>query len=159
MSRTWENQKGFSELYLNLSIYVVGAALVHVLMLALIREHESLFAKVPLHISARPPEGLHASPSALRHPHLHPLPCFRQLSLPLIAQCSRDPGQAATDNPRYNRPNLAKHKNQTTLWSTTKCLTQKERTEKKFTQFIWRIGKRETSQMSHDPDLCFLCSC
>ncbi|KAI3374017.1 hypothetical protein L3Q82_022573, partial [Scortum barcoo] len=67
-----------------------GAALVQVLMLELIREHESLFAKVSPPISARP---LRASPSALRQPHLHPSPCLRQLSLPLITE----PGQSATD--------------------------------------------------------------
>ncbi|KAK2828432.1 hypothetical protein Q5P01_019466 [Channa striata] len=78
---------------------VGGAALVHVLMLEMIREHESLFAKAPLPISVRPPGGLHASPSALRQPHLHPLPCVRQLSLPLIAQCSKDTGIHITDNP------------------------------------------------------------
>ncbi|XP_022594409.1 rho GTPase-activating protein 24-like [Seriola dumerili] len=74
-----------------------GAALVHVLMLELIREHESLFAKVAPHISTRPPGGPHASPGALRQPHLHPTPCLRQLSMPLIAERSREPGQPATD--------------------------------------------------------------
>ncbi|XP_040908393.1 rho GTPase-activating protein 22-like [Toxotes jaculatrix] len=74
-----------------------GAALVHVLMLELIREHESLFAKVAPPISTRPPGGLHASPSALRQPHLRPSPCLRQLSMPLIAERSREPGQATTD--------------------------------------------------------------
>ncbi|KAM9348760.1 rho GTPase-activating protein 24-like [Symphorus nematophorus] len=62
-----------------------GAALVQVLMLELIREHESLFAKVPPSISAHQPGGSRASPSALRQPHLHQSPCLRQLSLPLIA--------------------------------------------------------------------------
>ncbi|XP_062263103.1 rho GTPase-activating protein 22-like [Platichthys flesus] len=62
-----------------------GAALVQVLMLELIREHESLFAKVSPPLSSYPPEGLHASPGALRHPRL------RQLSMPLIA------GQSTTD--------------------------------------------------------------
>ncbi|KAK2881901.1 rho GTPase-activating protein 24-like isoform X2 [Channa argus] len=76
-----------------------AAALVHVLMLQLIREHESLFAKAPLHTSVHPPGGLHASPSGQRQPHLHPLPCFRQLSLPLIAQSSKDTGTHITDNP------------------------------------------------------------
>ncbi|KAM7397630.1 hypothetical protein PAMA_005778 [Pampus argenteus] len=65
-----------------------AAALVQVLMLELIREHESLFSKIPPSISTRPPGGPHASPSALRHPHLHPSPCLRQLSLPLIAERS-----------------------------------------------------------------------
>ncbi|XP_076606041.1 rho GTPase-activating protein 22-like [Chaetodon auriga] len=74
-----------------------GAALVQVLMLELIREHESLFVKVPPSISARPPGGSRASPSALRQPHLHPSPCLRQLSLPLIAERSREPGQPAAD--------------------------------------------------------------
>ncbi|XP_027133923.1 rho GTPase-activating protein 24 [Larimichthys crocea] len=77
---------------------VGGAALVQVLMLELIREHESLFAKVPPSISVRPPGGSRASPSALRHPHLHPSPCLRQLSLPLIAERSREAGQPATDS-------------------------------------------------------------
>ncbi|XP_071362155.1 rho GTPase-activating protein 24-like isoform X2 [Trachinotus anak] len=74
-----------------------GAALVHVLMLELIREHESLFAKVAPPISARPPGGPHASPSALRQPHLHPSPCLRQLSMPLIAERSRELGQPTAD--------------------------------------------------------------
>ncbi|XP_050934705.1 rho GTPase-activating protein 24-like [Lates calcarifer] len=74
-----------------------GAALVHVLMLELIREHESLFSKVSPPVSSRPPGGLHASPSALRQPHLHPPPCLRQLSMPLIVERSREPGQLATD--------------------------------------------------------------
>ncbi|XP_034462540.1 rho GTPase-activating protein 24-like isoform X2 [Hippoglossus hippoglossus] len=62
-----------------------GAALVQVLMLELIREHESLFAKVSPPLSSYTPEGSHASPSALRHPRL------RQLSMPLIA------GQSTSD--------------------------------------------------------------
>ncbi|XP_070774198.1 rho GTPase-activating protein 24 [Enoplosus armatus] len=70
-----------------------GAALVQVLMLELIREHKSLFAKIPPSISTRPPGGSRASPSALRQPHLHPSPCLRQMSLPLIAERSREPGQ------------------------------------------------------------------
>ncbi|TNN40645.1 Rho GTPase-activating protein 24 [Liparis tanakae] len=70
-----------------------GAALVQVLMLELIREHESLFAKVPPTTSARSPRGLHHSPSALRQPHLRPPPCLRQLSMPLIVERSREPGQ------------------------------------------------------------------
>ncbi|XP_073335082.1 rho GTPase-activating protein 24 [Pagrus major] len=74
-----------------------GAALVQVLMLELIREHETLFAKIPPSIAARPPGGARASPSALRQPHLHPSPCLRQLSLPLIAERSREPGQSASD--------------------------------------------------------------
>lgn len=95
--------EGFWEEYLNLSVCVLGAALVQVLMLELIREHESLFAKVPPSMFARPPGGSRASPSALRQPHLHPTPCLRQLSLPLIAERSREPGQPAADaqNPRY----------------------------------------------------------
>ncbi|KAK1882822.1 Rho GTPase-activating protein 24 [Dissostichus eleginoides] len=74
-----------------------GAALVQVLMLELIREHESLFAKIPSLVSARPPGGSHASPSALRQPHLTPTPCLRQLSMPLIIERSREPGQSAAD--------------------------------------------------------------
>nr|XP_046266822.1 rho GTPase-activating protein 22-like [Scatophagus argus] len=74
-----------------------GAALVHVLMLELIREHESLFAKIPPSISVCPPGGSHASPIALRQPHLHPSPCLRQLSMPLIAEHFREPGQPASD--------------------------------------------------------------
>ncbi|XP_032390214.1 rho GTPase-activating protein 22 [Etheostoma spectabile] len=74
-----------------------GAVLVQVLMLELIREHESLFAKVPPLISARPSGGSHASPSALRQPHLHPSPCLRQLSMPLIVERSREPGQSGAD--------------------------------------------------------------
>ncbi|XP_034539532.1 rho GTPase-activating protein 22-like [Notolabrus celidotus] len=76
---------------------VGGAALVHVLMLELIREHEPLFARVPPSISARPPSGLRASPSPLRQPHLHPSPCHRQLSLPLITERSKEAGQLAAD--------------------------------------------------------------
>ncbi|XP_042354618.1 rho GTPase-activating protein 24-like [Plectropomus leopardus] len=74
-----------------------GAALVQVLMLELIREHESLFAKVPPPFSARPPGGTHASPIALRQPHLHPSPCLRQLSMPLIVERSREGGHPAAD--------------------------------------------------------------
>ncbi|XP_040006943.1 rho GTPase-activating protein 22-like [Xiphias gladius] len=75
----------------------IMGGLVYVLMLELIREHESLFAKVAPPISTRPLGGSHASPSALGQPHLHPSPCLRQLSMPLIAECSREPGQSATD--------------------------------------------------------------
>ncbi|XP_068435823.1 rho GTPase-activating protein 24-like [Clinocottus analis] len=74
-----------------------GAALVQVLMLELIREHGSLFAKIPATTSVRPPRGLHHSPSALRQPHLHPPPCLRQLSMPLIVERSGAPGQPAAD--------------------------------------------------------------
>ncbi|XP_072230903.1 rho GTPase-activating protein 24-like isoform X2 [Leuresthes tenuis] len=74
---------------------VGGATLVQVLMLELIREHESLFAKVPSAIFACPLGGLHASISALKQPHLQPSPCLRQLSLPIIADCSGEPGQPA----------------------------------------------------------------
>uniref|UniRef100_UPI0037E7BE5F rho GTPase-activating protein 22-like n=1 Tax=Semicossyphus pulcher TaxID=241346 RepID=UPI0037E7BE5F len=74
-----------------------GAALVQVLMLELIREHESLFARVPPSISGRPHGGSRASPSALRQPHLHPSPCLRQMSLPLIAEGSREAGQPCID--------------------------------------------------------------
>ncbi|XP_051793717.1 rho GTPase-activating protein 24-like [Acanthochromis polyacanthus] len=76
-----------------------GAALVQVLMLELIREHESLFAKIPPSVFVCPPGGPHASPAALKQPHLHPLPCLRQLSLPLIAERSGEPEQenARTD--------------------------------------------------------------
>ncbi|XP_070412081.1 rho GTPase-activating protein 24-like isoform X2 [Nothobranchius furzeri] len=70
-----------------------GAALVQLLMLELIQEHESLFAKAPPPIYARPPRSLNASP--LMQPHLQPLPCLRQLSLPLIADQSADPEPAA----------------------------------------------------------------
>ncbi|XP_035804611.1 rho GTPase-activating protein 24-like [Amphiprion ocellaris] len=75
-----------------------GAALVQVLMLELIREHKSLFSKIPPSVFARPPGGPHASPAALKQPHLHPLPCLRQLSLPLIAERSGERGQAAADS-------------------------------------------------------------
>lgn len=94
--------KGFFEEDVNLLMCVLGAALVQVLMLELIREHEFLFAKVPPSVSTRLPGGLHASPSALRQPHLHESACLRQLSLPLITEHSRDPGQSTTDaqNPR-----------------------------------------------------------
>nr|XP_019965506.1 PREDICTED: rho GTPase-activating protein 22-like [Paralichthys olivaceus] len=78
-----------------------GAALVHVLMLELIREHESLFAKVSPPMSSYPPEGSHASPSALRHPHLQTSPRLRQLSMPLIAECSREPGQSTTEEQNH----------------------------------------------------------
>lgn len=66
-----------------------GAALVQVLMLELIREHESLFAKAPPHSSTRLPGSLQAPPS--RAPHLQPSSCSRQLSLPLISESSRPP--------------------------------------------------------------------
>ncbi|XP_029375572.1 rho GTPase-activating protein 24-like [Echeneis naucrates] len=74
-----------------------GAALVHVLMLEMIRGHKSLFAKVGPNISNCPPGPCHASPSALRQPHLHPSPCLRQLSMPLIAERSGEPGHSTTD--------------------------------------------------------------
>lgn len=67
--------------------FPAGAALVQVLMLELIREHRSLFAKAPPHSSARLPAGLQASPG--RAPHLQPPACCRQLSLPLISERSR----------------------------------------------------------------------
>lgn len=105
-------QTTFSKGYLDKtyfpSIYRTGAALVHMLMLTLIRDHESLFTRVPLPISACPPGALRASPGALRQPHLQPLPCFRQLSLPVISQSSKDTGQAITENSRYYRSDLAK---------------------------------------------------
>uniref|UniRef100_UPI003AADE718 rho GTPase-activating protein 24 n=1 Tax=Centroberyx gerrardi TaxID=166262 RepID=UPI003AADE718 len=68
-----------------------GAALVQLLMLELIREHQSLFCRAPPSCSTRPPGGSRASPSAPRQPQLHPSPCLRQLSLPLIAERSREP--------------------------------------------------------------------
>ncbi|XP_024858288.2 rho GTPase-activating protein 24 [Kryptolebias marmoratus] len=75
-----------------------GAALVQVLMLELIREHESLFAKAPPPVYARPPRSLNASP--LKQAHLQPSACLRQLSLPLIADHSTEPEPAAhADDP------------------------------------------------------------
>ncbi|XP_054610539.1 rho GTPase-activating protein 24-like [Dunckerocampus dactyliophorus] len=74
-----------------------GAALVQVLMLELIREHESLFSRVSAPVPAHPVGGFHASPSALRQPHLHQPPCLRQMSLPLIAERCRESGQNALD--------------------------------------------------------------
>uniref|UniRef100_H3CQ74 Rho-GAP domain-containing protein n=1 Tax=Tetraodon nigroviridis TaxID=99883 RepID=H3CQ74_TETNG len=53
-----------------------GAPLVQVLMLALIREHESLFAEAPPRGSARPPGGSQAAP------HLQLSPCSRQSDFP-----------------------------------------------------------------------------
>ncbi|XP_029704545.1 rho GTPase-activating protein 22-like [Takifugu rubripes] len=73
-----------------------GATLIQVLMLELIREHESLFAKAPPHSSTHLPGGLQASPS--RAPHLQPSHCCRQLSLPLISESSRPPGQSPQDS-------------------------------------------------------------
>ncbi|KAM3601695.1 uncharacterized protein V6R79_016948 [Siganus canaliculatus] len=74
-----------------------AAALVQLLMLQMIREHESLFSKVPPSLSARPSPGSRASPSSLQQPHLQPPPCLRQLSLPLIAERCREPGPAAAE--------------------------------------------------------------
>ncbi|KAM9332798.1 rho GTPase-activating protein 24 [Pholidichthys leucotaenia] len=74
-----------------------GAALVHMLMLELIREHELLFAKMPPPIYARPSGSLHASQSPLKQPHLHPMNCLRQLSLPLIAERCREAEQLAPE--------------------------------------------------------------
>nr|XP_040037958.1 rho GTPase-activating protein 24-like [Gasterosteus aculeatus aculeatus] len=74
-----------------------GAALVQVLMLELIREHESLFAKVPPTARALPPRGSHRSPGALRQPHLQPPLCLRQLSMPLIAERSAEAGPPSAD--------------------------------------------------------------
>lgn len=76
--------------------FPAGAALVQVLMLELIREHESLFAKAPPHSSTRLPGGLQASPS--RAPHLQPPPCCRHLSLPLISESSRPPAESPQDS-------------------------------------------------------------
>ncbi|XP_030010343.1 rho GTPase-activating protein 22-like [Sphaeramia orbicularis] len=74
-----------------------GAALVQVLMLELIREYEPLFSKVPPPSIMRPYGGLRGSPCASRQPQLHPPPCLRQLSLPLITERSRESGQAASE--------------------------------------------------------------
>ncbi|KAM9846450.1 rho GTPase-activating protein 22 [Aulostomus maculatus] len=74
-----------------------GAALVQLLMLELIKEHESLFSRVRPSISAHPHGGLHASPSALRQSHLQPSPCLRQMSLPLITERSQDPDLIAAE--------------------------------------------------------------
>ncbi|KAM4547344.1 rho GTPase-activating protein 24-like [Fundulus diaphanus] len=70
-----------------------GTKLVQVLMLELIREHESLFAKLPPSVCAHPSGSSHAA--ALKQPHLQPLPCLRQLSLPLIADRPGESGQPA----------------------------------------------------------------
>ncbi|KAF7642386.1 hypothetical protein LDENG_00258710 [Lucifuga dentata] len=78
-----------------------GAALVQLLMLELIREHESLFSRFSPPSSARPPGGSHVSPSAPRQPQLHPPPCLRQLSLPLIAERSREVGPPSTDQQNH----------------------------------------------------------
>ncbi|KAM4726911.1 rho GTPase-activating protein 24-like [Anableps anableps] len=72
-----------------------GAKLVQVLMLELIREHESLFAKFPPSVCSHPSGSSHAT--ALKQPHLQSLPCLRQLSLPLIADHSGESGQLAAD--------------------------------------------------------------
>lgn len=82
---------------MRISVCALGAALVQVLMLELITEHESLFAKISPPIYARPTRSSHGSPSALKQPHLHPFPCPRQLSLPLIAERFRETGQPAAD--------------------------------------------------------------
>lgn len=66
-------------------------------MLELIREHESLFSKIPPSVCARLPGGLQATQRALTTPHLHPLPCLRQLSLPVIAEPPKETGQSASD--------------------------------------------------------------
>ncbi|CAG5870554.1 unnamed protein product [Menidia menidia] len=70
---------------------VGGAALVQVLMLELIREHESLFAKVSPAIFDHPLGGLNASSSPLQWPRLQPSSCPRQLSLPIISDGSKEP--------------------------------------------------------------------
>ncbi|XP_019727200.1 rho GTPase-activating protein 24-like, partial [Hippocampus comes] len=69
-----------------------GAAQVQGLMLELIREHQSLFPRVPAYTA----RGFRASPGALRRPHLHQPPCLRQMSLPLIAERCREPGHATS---------------------------------------------------------------
>lgn len=71
--------------------FPAGAPLVQVLMLELIREHESLFAEAPPRGSARPPGGLQAAP------HLQLSPCSRQLSLPLIHEGPRPPAESPQD--------------------------------------------------------------
>lgn len=75
--------------------FPAGAALVQVLMLELIREHESLFAKAAPRGSARKPGSLQASPS--RAPRRQPSSCSRQLSLPLIPDSSRPPAESPQD--------------------------------------------------------------
>ncbi|XP_077361996.1 rho GTPase-activating protein 24-like isoform X2 [Festucalex cinctus] len=76
-----------------------GAAIVQVLMLELIREHQSLFSRDSVAVPARTARGFHASPGALRRPHLHQPPCLRQMSLPLIAERCREPGQSTSSIP------------------------------------------------------------
>ncbi|XP_077402655.1 rho GTPase-activating protein 24-like isoform X2 [Vanacampus margaritifer] len=76
-----------------------GAALVQVLMLELIREHQSLFSRVSVPVTAHAAREFHASPGALRRPHLHQPPCLRQMSLPLIAERCREPGQSTSSMP------------------------------------------------------------
>lgn len=75
--------------------FPAGAALVQVLMLELIWEHESLFAKAAPRGSARPPGSLQVSPS--RAPRRQPSSCSRQLSLPLIPDSSRPPAESPQD--------------------------------------------------------------
>lgn len=82
--------------FIEAMFFSAGATLIEVLLLELIREHELLFAKVPPHSSTHLPGGLQASPS--RAPHLQPSHCCRQLSLPLISESSRPPGQSPQDS-------------------------------------------------------------
>ncbi|XP_061658859.1 rho GTPase-activating protein 22-like isoform X2 [Syngnathoides biaculeatus] len=71
-----------------------GASLVQTLMLELIREHQSLFSRVPIPVPAHTAEGFYASAAALGRPHLEQQPpCLRQMSLPLIAEGCQEPGE------------------------------------------------------------------
>ncbi|XP_029924826.1 rho GTPase-activating protein 24 [Myripristis murdjan] len=79
-----------------------GAALVQLLMLELIREHGPLFSRASPLGSTRPPGHCSVLPNAVRQPQLSVAsPCLRQLSLPLITECCREPAQpAAVDQHR-----------------------------------------------------------
>ncbi|XP_053702650.1 rho GTPase-activating protein 24 [Synchiropus splendidus] len=87
-----------------------GAALVHVLMLELIREHQLLFSKSPPTASACLAGEQCSSPAAQRQPHLHPAPCLRQLSLPLITEGREGERLSSTSAARSELPSGQKRR-------------------------------------------------
>ncbi|CAL8365610.1 unnamed protein product [Lota lota] len=87
-----------------------GAAVVQVLMLELIREHQSLFPREAGPCPARP-KGKPQDPTLTSpRPALLPVsPCARQLSLPLIAERWGRPGSVSSLKDTREHPSLPPH--------------------------------------------------